>query len=412
MKYGLIGEHLGHSFSRDIHKRFRDYDYELCEVSRENFDSFMTKRDFLAINVTIPYKELVIPYLYYIDDTAKMIGAVNTVVNKDGRLYGYNTDFYGMKMLIEKAKISLYEKKVAIIGTGGTSKTALAVAKSCGAGLTVRVSRSKSEDTVTYSELYENYSDTEVIINTTPLGMFPNNYSTPIDISKFPNLSGVIDAVYNPLRTMLITEAKKKKITAEGGLYMLVAQAVKASEYFLSDRVSEKTLEKVYNDIRKEKESIVLIGMPASGKSTVGSLVAKKLGKRFIDTDAMIVNRAKKPITEIFAESGEAYFRELEAEIILEASKEVGAVIATGGGAILREENVKALRTNGRIYFIDRPLENLVPTSSRPLSSDRASIELRYKERYDKYCASADIRIDASGTPENVCNEITEDFSK
>lgn len=412
MKYGCIGEHLKHSFSKEIHNALAHYEYEIREIPRDGLDDFMEARDFSAINVTIPYKEAVIPHLYYVDDIAKDIGAVNTVVNRNGKLYGYNTDFYGMTKLLLHAGVSLSGKKVAILGTGGTSKTAAAVAKAEGASKIIKVSRSGKDGAVTYEELYSDHSDTEVIINTTPAGMFPNIFDRAVDVSKFPALSGAIDAVYNPLRTPFISDCLSCGIPAEGGLYMLVAQAVRASEIFLDKEYPEDALDRVFNKIYGEKENIVLIGMPASGKSTVGSILAKQLCREFIDTDDMIIARAGMPITEIFAKFGEKHFRDLEEECVKEASARSSVIIATGGGVPLRESNVKALKQNGRLFFIDRPLESLVPTESRPLSSDRASIEKRYKERYGIYCESCDVKVDASCDANGVAKVIMEKMAK
>lgn len=412
MKYGCIGEHLKHSFSKEIHGALADYEYEIREIEREALGEFATSRDFLAINVTIPYKEEIMPYLYEIDDKARAIGAVNTVVNRDGRLYGYNTDFFGMTSLIRHAGVTIEGKKVIILGTGGTSKTSLAVSRALGAREIVRASRTAREDAVAYSEVYERHLDAEVIINTTPVGMFPSIFDSPIDISKFERLEGVIDAVYNPLRTELILSAKERGIAAEGGLYMLVAQGVRASEIFLDTVYPAESLEQVFNKIRREKENIVLIGMPASGKSTVGALLAEAYGRELIDTDALIAKKAGKPIPEIFAEDGEAAFRDLESEVIREVARDTCKIIATGGGAVLRESNVRELRKNGRIYFIDRPLESLIPTDDRPLSSTREAIEKRYSERYEIYCAAADERIDASCDAEGVSALIKRSFDR
>lgn len=412
MKYGCIGEHLKHSFSKEIHGALADYEYEIREIPRDELCAFMQKRDFSAINVTIPYKEEVIPHLYYIDEVAKNIGAVNTIVNRDGKLYGYNTDFYGMTMLLHHAGVALAGKKVAILGTGGTSKTAAAVANAEGAREVIKVSRSGKDGAVTYEELYEKHLDTEAIINTTPSGMFPNIFDKAVDISRFPALSGVIDAVYNPLRTPFISEAIERGIHADGGLYMLVAQAVRASEIFLDKEYPKEALESVFRKIFCEKENVVLVGMPASGKSTVGKMLADSLGREFIDTDYMIVEKAGMPIKEIFEKYGEKYFRDLESECVKEASERSSVVIATGGGVPLRTENVKALRENGKIFFLDRPLENLIPTDSRPLASDREAIKKRYEERYDIYCKSCDERIDASRDAEAVREKILEFFRK
>ena len=410
--YGCIGERLKHSFSKEIHNALADYDYRIIEVEREGLGEFATAADFAAINVTIPYKEMIMPYLYSIDGHAESIGAVNTVVNRDGKLYGYNTDFYGMSRLLLHAKVSVAGKKVLILGTGGTSKTAYAVLKAEGAREVVRVSRTGREDAVTYEEMYEKHTDAQIVINTTPAGMFPSIFDKAIELDRFPSLVGVIDAVYNPLRTPMILEAKRRGIAAEGGLYMLVAQAVRASEIFIDTKYDERECERVYKRIVSEKENIVLIGMPASGKSTVGKILAKALNRRVIDTDKLIAERAGKDIPTIFREDGEAKFRELEAEVIREVASETGVIIATGGGAVLRSENMDALRENGRIYFIDRPLERLMPTDNRPLSSTKEDIEKRYHERYKIYTEAADVRVWANCFPKAVAEKIMKDFKK
>lgn len=412
MKYGCIGEHLKHSFSKEIHNSLSGYEYELKEIPKDKLDEFMTLHDFKAINVTIPYKEAVIPYLSYIDAAAKEIGAVNTIINKDGRLYGYNTDFYGMSMLIAHAGIDLKNKKVAILGTGGTSKTASAVAKSLLAREILTVSRTKKDGTITYEELYENHKDLDVIINTTPLGMFPNNFTKAVDIKRFANLSGVIDAVYNPLRTQLISDAQKRGIKAEGGLYMLVAQGVLASEIFLDKKYEKGMLDEVFEKLRRKKENIVLIGMPSSGKSTVGKEIAKRIGRNFYDTDELIEQQVKKKPSEIIMSMGEDHFRKLESDIVKEVSKETGAVIATGGGVVLKKENINTLSQNGRIYFLDRPFALLLPTQDRPLTSTKEALLKKYNERYSIYETSADVKIDASGDVNEVSNAIMGEFGE
>ncbi len=410
MEYGCIGEKLKHSFSKEIHALLADYNYEIKEIPKGSLKEFMLAKDFNAINVTIPYKREVIPYLDYISDIAKQINAVNTIVNKGGKLYGYNTDFYGMTALINHAGIDLKDKKVLVLGSGGTSSTANAVARALMAKSVYTVSRSGGEGLITYEEAYQNHSDADIIINTTPLGMYPNPDAIPLDLAKFQNLSGVVDAVYNPLRTKLILEAKRRGIKAEGGLYMLVAQAVKAVELFLDYEISaDKTLE-VYKKINAQKENIVLIGMPSCGKSTIGKALSKELNIKFIDTDEMIVNREKMPITDIFKSVGEQGFRKIECEVIAEVSALSGVVISTGGGAILNPQNVDNLRQNGRIYFIDRPLDWLTVTDNRPLSSKKADLEKLYSERYPKYQAAADVSFVAVDSLEDnmkfILNEI------
>ena len=412
MKYRLIGEKLGHSYSCDIHSRLGNSDYVLREVAREDTDSFFKSGDFLGINVTIPYKETVIPYLSYISPEAKEIGAVNTVVNRDGRLFGYNTDVYGMESLITHAGLDLSGRKVAVLGTGGTSKTATCVAKRLGAREVIRVSRSGKEGAVKYGELYTSHSDIEAVINTTPVGMYPNTDSSPIELSRFPALIGVIDAIYNPLRTRLILEAEELGIPASGGLYMLVAQGVRASEIFFDKTYPEGTADDIYAALRRKKENIVLIGMPASGKSSVGKAIADSLGLSFTDTDEMIKERAGMDIPDIFSRFGEEEFRNMESEAVKLASSMNGTVIATGGGAVLRPENVRALKGNGRLFFLDRSPELLIPTSDRPLARNREAINKRYAERYPIYSAAADIKIPAGGTVESVAQLIMERISK
>ena len=410
MRYGLLGEKLGHSFSRDIHSSLGNYSYDLIEVERDRLADFIQKKDYSGLNVTIPYKEAVIPYLNKTDDHALAIGAVNTIVNKNGELFGYNTDFFGMERLINHAKIDISDKTVAILGTGGTSKTADAVVKHLGAKKAIKVSRGNRDGAISYDDLYEMAEEIDVIINTTPAGMFPNTEASPIDISRFEKLSGVIDAVYNPLRTKLILDAKRRGIKAEGGLYMLVAQAVRASELFTGEVYDEKTTDRVYKRILREKENIVLIGMPASGKSTIGRILEKKLSRRAFDSDKIIEKEEKRSIPDIFRKDGEGKFRDIESSVIKRLSLENGIIIATGGGSILREENIDNLKKNGRLYFIDRPLPQLIPTKSRPLASTPEDIERRFNERYGIYSSAADVRIDANGSAPMAADKIIGDI--
>ncbi len=401
MQYGCIGEKLGHSFSKLIHESLTDYTYELCELSPDEVADFLRKREFKAINVTIPYKQTVMEYLDKIDTVAQSIGAVNTIVNRDGKLYGYNTDFFGMKSLIERENITLTGKKVLILGSGGTSKTAVAVAQHLGAAIVCRVSRTAKEDSIDYQRAKIEYADADIIINTTPVGMFPNIFGAAVDMSDFPK-AVVVDAVYNPLRSSLVLEARH----GVGGLYMLVAQAAKAVEYFLSCTVPLSQTERVYRELLLQKENIVLIGMPSCGKSTVGRILADRLGRALIDTDALIAKKAGCSIPEIFEKQGESAFRDMESEVIAQIAAQQGSIISVGGGAILRAQNVQNLRRNGRLCFIDRPLDELTATADRPLSSDREMMEKRYRERYDIYCAAADIRVWTAGGPEAVVEMI------
>ncbi|MBQ8267118.1 MAG: AAA family ATPase [Clostridia bacterium] len=412
MEYGCIGEKLTHSFSKEIHKLLFPYDYKIQEIPKDQLGFFMTRKDFKAINVTIPYKQDVIPYLDFVSDTAREIGAVNTIINHDGRLYGYNTDFGGMTALIKRQGIEIKDKTVLVLGSGGTSKTAVAVAKSLGARAVVRVSRTAKEDCITYEDAYKNFAETQVIINTTPKGMYPNIIGEPIDLDCFPKTEALVDAIYNPLCSNLVVKAKEKGINAIGGLYMLVAQAALAAELFVDTDVPTEKIDAVYREIVKQKQNIVLVGMPSSGKTTVGKRLASELKMQFIDTDKEIERVSGKTIPDIFAESGESTFRDIESRVVAEASAKQNCVIATGGGAILREQNVTVLRGNGIIYFIDRPLEMLITTDDRPLSSNRNDLVKRYNERYDIYCSVADKKIINDETLQKVIDTIKEDFSK
>lgn len=409
MLYGLIGEHLTHSYSCEIHKKLADYDYQLKELAPSEVDSFMEKRSFKAINVTIPYKEKVIPHLDFISDTAKKIGAVNTVVNRDGKLYGYNTDFAGMTSMLNKHGIILKDKKVLILGTGGTCKTALAVANALGAREVLKVSRSGGEGVITYDTAVSEHTDAEVIINTTPVGMFSRQSGTPIDISLFPRLTGVVDAIYNPLRTELVMKAMERGIPACGGLYMLASQAAYASALFLDKEMTDTVTDKAFSEVEREKENVVLIGMPSSGKSSVGKEIAKRLGREFYDSDNEIVKVIGMSISEYFEKNGEAEFRKVEKEVISELSKKSGCVIATGGGAVLDRENVMRLKQNGRVFFLDRSLQKLVSTSDRPLSSSPEALKKRYAERYPIYSAVCDERVNGDGSISEVANIIIKD---
>lgn len=410
MEYGLIAEKLGHSFSKEVHGFLADYDYQLMELTEKELDAFMRSRSFKAINVTIPYKEKVIPYLYKIDSAAKQIGSVNTIVNKDGKLYGYNTDFPGMKAMILSSGIEIKDKKVLILGSGGTAKTAIAVSKDLGAKEILTVSRTKSNDNITYNEAYDKHCDAQVIINTTPCGMFPNIETAAIDLTHFNSLESVVDAVYNPLKTTLSLSAEKKGAKSVCGLYMLVAQAVYACEKFKGCEIQKSEIDRVYNKVLGSKQNIVLIGMPSCGKSTVGRLLAEKLGRPFYDTDKIIEEKTGRQCAEIIRNDGEAVFRNIESQVILEVSKLSSVVIATGGGAVISEANRDNLHKNGTIWFIDRPIEKLITTANRPLSSDRQLLEKRYTERYPIYCKTADYKISGDLSIEETAEQIMKDI--
>ena len=411
MTYGLIGEKLGHSFSKEIHEQLTDYTYELKEIAAQDLQCFIKECGFEAINVTVPYKQAVMPYLDEISPRAQAIGAVNTVVNRDGKLYGYNTDILGMAALLDYHGINIENKKVLILGSGGTAHTAYALAKERNAAQVLMVSRG-GKNGITYEEAYQEHTDAQIIINTTPCGMYPNIDASPLDLSSFNALEGVVDAIYNPLRTELILQAQSKGIKAVGGLYMLVAQAVYAIEFFLDRTIELSKIDEVYGKIVAQKENIILIGMPSCGKSTIGKRLAKQLNRPFYDTDDLIQKKYGKTPAEIIESEGEKVFRDCESKVITEEiAKLNGAVIATGGGAILRDENVFCLKKNGKLFFIDRPLGLLITSNDRPLSSDRALLEMLYRERYSRYCSVADAIITPAIDLDIICKEIIKELN-
>ena len=406
MKCGLIGRKLGHSYSCQIHHAIADYSYDLWELEPEQLAPFLQKGDFAGVNVTIPYKQQVIPYLDDLSDTARAIGAVNTIVNRSGRLYGDNTDLAGMIVLIRRLGLELHGKKVLILGTGGTSKTARAAAQQLGAAEVYRLSRSGREDAMTYEEARRLHGDAAVLINTTPCGMYPAVEDCPLDPADFPRLEGVVDAVYNPLRTNLVLAARERGIPAQGGLYMLAAQAVYAGALFRGCQAAQADIDLAYRTVLRQVENIVLIGMPSAGKTTVGQLLARRTGKKFTDTDTLAEQRIGMTIADYFRTSGEDAFRAREQETVAEVSAVGGQIIATGGGAILRRENLTALRRNGLLVFLDRPIEQLTATVDRPLASDREALRRRYEERYALYRAAADVYIKNDGSPEEAADQI------
>ena len=410
MKIYLIAKKLSHSFSPEIHRHLADYSYELKELEEDELKSFFEKRQFDGLNVTVPYKTAVMKYLDFISPEAEKIGAVNTIVNRGGRLYGYNTDFSGLTALINRTGITLKGKKVLILGSGGTSKTALCVATTLGADSVYRVSRNGGEELITYAQAENEHNDAEIIINTTPCGMYPNIGEAAIDIGKFPKLSGVVDAVYNPLNSALICEAKERGIPAAGGLYMLVSQAVFAAEKFTGTEIPQTETERVFNKLLLSKRNLVLIGMPGCGKTTIGKRIAQELNMEFCDSDDGIVKKAGISISEFFEKYGEKDFRLLESEVIAQLSLKQNQVIATGGGAILNKRNIDLLKENGIVIFIDRPLEQLVTTDDRPLSSNRELLERRYNERYHIYCSLADCIVEADKDLEHNINSVKEMF--
>ncbi len=403
MRYGLLGETLKHSFSPQIHGAFGINDYILKEVAREDLDSFMTEKDFTALNVTIPYKEAVIPYCVQ-DEVSKAIGSVNTVVNREGTLYAYNTDCLGFLYMATEAGISFTDKKVVILGSGGTAKTAVYVARQEGAAEIVVVSRSGNGISEVFGDVktadyiqVDLYKDAQIIVNTTPLGMYPNVQAQAVDLDAFTTAEAVVDVVYNPLLTALTLQAKKKGLKYVNGLPMLVAQAYFAQRYFYGEEPKIKPgddilIKKVIADIEAQVRNIVLIGMPGSGKSTVGKMLSEKLGRTFVDTDEEFVKREGILAGEYIEKFGEVAFRDAESYVVKDFCKEKSLVIATGGGSILREENRDAMMQNSLIVYLDRELCKLA-TDGRPLSKDMDRLQKLYKTRQPIYVNLSDVTL-------------------
>ncbi len=384
---GLLGAHLGHSFSPQIHALLGDYEYKLYELEEAALGDFLKARAFDALNVTIPHKKAVIPYLDELSPRAARIGAVNTILPRpDGTLYGDNTDYEGLDDMIAARGVSLAGKKVLILGSGGASLTVQAVVADRG-GLGVVISRGGENN---YENL-DRHADARIIINATPVGMFPKNGEAPLSLATFPHLEAVFDLIYNPLRTKLLQDAEARGIVAENGLSMLVAQAHRATELFWGETLPKGLIEDIKARLTAMQENIVLIGMPGCGKSTLGRLLADALGKKFLDTDEELVREAGKSIPDIFKTDGEAAFRRLETETLARLTKETGAVIATGGGVVTRPENEVLLRQNGRVIFLDTPPAGL-SVAGRPLSQARTP-EALYRERLPLYRKMADITV-------------------
>ncbi len=392
MEYALIGESLSHSYSREIHNKISNYSYELKSIKKDELPAFFNERKFKGLNVTIPYKEEVIKYLDFIDPLAESIGSVNTIVNDGGKLFGYNTDFFGFKSLILKSGFNLESKKVLILGSGGTAKTVCSVLKHLNAKETVFVSRSHGNGKILYDEVYD-YLDFDFLINTTPVGMYPDFDMVNIALCKFKNLEGVIDVIYNPISSPLILEAKRLGIKCASGLFMLISQAVKSSELFLNTKFEDSFCEKIYKEIKSEKENIVLIGMPSCGKTTVGKMLSSDLKKKFIDTDEEISKSEGLTVPEIFNLKGEDYFRKKESGLIDNISQKGGFVIATGGGSILSDKNVLNLKRNGVLIFIDTHKEKLFASNDRPLSSSKEALDALYKKRIPIYENVCDYKV-------------------
>ena len=407
MEYGLIGEKLGHSFSKIIHESLADYTYELCPLPPEQLKGFMTDRAFRAINVTIPYKRAVLPFLDEIDEAAKEIGAVNTVVNRDGKLWGYNTDYLGFLYGARSHNVDFAGKEVLLLGNGGAAQAVKAAARTLGAETVYVASRTPDEDDETslaYEDLAEHF-DIDIIVNCTPVGMFPDVDKQVISLRHFSACQAVFDLIYNPLKTRLLKEAEEMGITAVNGLPMLVAQAKYASELFTGKEIPDSRIDEILLDLTMRQSNIVLIGMPSCGKTLTGMALQNYMDKKFVDTDAEIVKETGMEIREIFKKHGEEYFRKLESEVIAELSKGSGQIIATGGGAVKDPQNMLRLKQNGVVVFIDRELKNLISTKDRPLSSSREAVAELYRQRYPLYLSYGDFRIENNYMEDELTQE-------
>ena len=401
MKTGLLGRKLGHSYSPQIHSLLGNYSYELFEKEPEEIGDFLTNGDFDAINVTIPYKQDVIPYCKELSDAARRIGAVNTIVRQpDGSLIGHNTDYFGFLSTLQRSGLSISDKKAVIIGSGGASKPVKAALDDLGANTIVISHKENTPENLAH------HKDASVLVNATPVGMYPNNGISPVELDLFPNLEGVFDLIYNPARTKLMMDAAQRGLTVIGGLWMLVAQAKEASEWFTGITISSNVIEPIYRALSSQMENIVLIGMPGSGKSTIGKALAERLGREFADADCEIAKAAGMTIPQIFAQSGESGFRQIETEVLTELSKRSGLVISTGGGCVTQDRNYPLLHQNSRIIWLQREAKRL-PTDGRPLSQ-KTDPAVLLEQRRHLYKAFSDAAVVNDGTVDQCVDKILE----
>lgn len=401
--YGLLGEKLGHSFSPEIHSMLGNYEYRLFEVEKNELENFIKHGEWDGINVTIPYKKAVMSYLDEISENAQKIGSVNTVVRRsDGTLFGDNTDYYGFLYTVKRSGINFDGKKVLVLGTGGASLAINAVISDLNAGEIISISRSGENN---YQNI-KNHADADIIVNTTPVGMYPKNLVSPVKASDFTRLSAVFDIIYNPQKTQLVLDAEKLDIPAFSGLSMLVAQAKRASEIFFDKEIDDSVTEKILKKVSTDMKSIVLIGMPGSGKSSIGTFLAEKTGREFLDTDEEAEKIAGSSPAEIIKAQGEKSFREIENEAVKSICKLSGKIIATGGGVVTNEDNFDAIRQNSTVFFINRDI-SVLPTDNRPLSQ-KNSLDDMFKIRLPLYRKFCDFEIDGNGTIEEVAQRILE----
>ncbi len=400
MQCGLLGAKLGHSYSPQIHARLGSYSYSLFEKSPQELEGFLLHGDFNGLNVTIPYKKAVIPFCRSLSPRAQALGAVNTLVRQpDGSLIGHNTDYYGFEAMVKQSALAVSGKKALVLGSGGASNTAAAVLKDMGARVVV-ISRS-GENNYTNLHLHE---DAALLINATPVGMYPSNGVSPVDLERFPRLEGVLDLIYNPARTRLLLDAQSRGLVAVNGLKMLVAQAKESAEWFTGTPIEDSAIDRIYRELKNRMENTVLIGMPGSGKTTVGKALSRITGKEFVDSDAVLENQAGRSIPEILSADGEEVFRAMETRVLSELASRSGIILSTGGGCVTREENFPLLRQNGTVFWLQREIGKL-PTQGRPLSQAGALSDM-YARRQPLYRHFANRTVDNNGSLEDTVAQI------
>lgn len=400
MRCGLLGRKLGHSYSPQIHRQLGNYAYTLFEKEPQELEEFLKSGDFTGLNVTIPYKKDVIPFLDELSPVAKRLGAVNTIVRReDGSLIGHNTDYFGFRYLVNRSGLNVGGKKVLVLGSGGASNTAVAVLQELGANVVI-ISRSGENH---YGNLTL-HSDAAVIVNTTPVGMYPNTGVSPLDLGVFPRLEGVLDVVYNPAKPKILLDAEARGLVAMNGLGMLVAQAKQSAEWFTGCPIDDSKITEIHDSLRRQMENLILIGMPGCGKTTIGMLLAQRTGKKFVDADEALEQRVGRPITEIIPTEGESAFRQMETDTLAQLGKQSGLVIATGGGCVTQERNHPLLHQNGTILWLTRSIDKL-PTDGRPLSQAGKLSEMFEKRRalYERF---ADISVSNDGPVEETLAQI------
>ena len=407
-KFGLLGRKLGHSFSPEIHRQLaaytEPYNYGIFEVEPENLEDFVRHGDWAGLNVTIPYKQDVMAFCDEIAPEAARIGAVNTLVRRNGKILGYNTDYTGFRMTVEQSGAPVAGAKCIVLGSGGASKAVIAVLEDLGASEVVVVSRD-GKTGCDYQQMKQLHQDAVIMVNTTPVGMYPNTGVSAAYPGAFWKLEYVFDIVYNPLRTNFLCQARKSGMEGFNGLKMLVGQAKASAEYFLNCTIPDEAVDVIERRLAAEKENIVLIGMPGCGKSTIGQALAEKLGRRFVDIDRLIVEREGRSIPGIFEEGGEELFRRIEIEAVAALNHETGIVIACGGGVVTREENYYSLAENGRLVFINRDIE-VLPTDGRPLSQSTPLARM-YAQRLPLYRSWCDLEVENKDrTIEEIAEEI------